>query len=86
MASSKSQEQDKGRARTYPLVFQDKLVQLELFPVLVEELLALVGCLVIELLRHQGPVPAAQPQAGLQDFDLIVGPEGRGAIGLDQIL
>ena len=62
--------------RAHPLVFQDDLVQAALLPVLVEELLALVGRLAADLARQRRPVPAVRPQLGLHGLDLPVGPGG----------
>ena len=61
---------------THPLVFQDYLVQAALLPVLVEELLALVGRLGADLPGQGRPVPAVRPQLRLHGLHLPVGPGG----------
>ena len=70
---------------THSFVFHHKLVKLQLLPVLVEELFALVRRLVGQLVRHQRPVPAAQTEARFQQLDFVVRPECVWPLGLDEV-
>lgn len=68
-------------ACSYPLVLDDHLVEPVLLAIGVEELLALLRGLVLQLFRHGVPVLARVPERDAHEVDLLVGEGGGGGRG-----